>query len=166
MVNIDKDSYLDASEKLRKMVAYATFVFGKNNDFLNPSFLPELPGLNSGSLSSINTEEKSRRRSSVAGTKLPLSNSVTTSSVESRPRRNSSLGSLGGGVQSREIRGSLNARRMKIVEAGTKKEQLPKGVPSVAELEFALSLCTHIMTLVPKDRGAAALTQELDENIV
>ncbi|GMH92094.1 hypothetical protein TrVE_jg8904 [Triparma verrucosa] len=166
MVNIDKDSYLDASEKLRKMVAYATFVFGKNNDFLNPSFLPELPGLNYGSLSSINTEEKSRRRSSVASTKIPLSNSVTSSSVESRQRRNSSLGSFGGGVQSREIRGSLDARRMKIVEADTKKEQLPKGVPSVAELEFALSLCTHIMTLVPKDRGAAALTQELDEQMV
>ncbi|GMH92198.1 hypothetical protein TL16_g12274 [Triparma laevis f. inornata] len=164
MSNIDKDTYLDASEKLKKMVAYATFIFGKNADFLTPAAM--LPPLNlSNSISSMNSresrqskEEKKRRRSSVASPNL--SSAASEAVAEARPRRNSSLV----GINTRERRGSLDMRRTKIVESGASKSTLPKGVLSVAELEFALSLCQHIMTLVPKDRGAAVLTQQVRHN--
>ena len=89
---LEQETFMENSAQLRNIVAFVTFVFGKNNEHLVESALPN-PDLRESSEDA--SSQKLKRKASLAR------------------------------------RGSLDMRRMKLIETDANKDALPKGVPSM-----------------------------------
>lgn len=136
----ENERFLDEYPKLRKMVAYITFVLSKNRDFL--------------------TAEQEGAADPAAAVAAGAASLITSqSSVLSAASKAPPGARL-------ERRGSLDLRRIKLIESQlTKKETagVAAGI-DVPELDFVMSLCQHLAHIVP--RGQAALTDEIDEGLL
>jgi len=96
---LETERFLENSAQLRKMVAFAIYVLGKNNEYILNS-TPSLTGQDPSSGPSVNDLTSSD------------GNAQTARAIKGR-------------------RGSLDLRRMKLVESEASRSALPKGVPSV-----------------------------------
>ena len=155
--HFENEQFLENSKQLREIVAYATYVFGKSNDFLLSQTAPPSTTLHLPEATAASLAAKAAAAAAAAAVAAADVAVASASDKESTPPAP---------VEKKRLRrGSLDMRRLKLIEAATTKSVLPKGVPTMTETEFALSLCQHILPIVPKGSNAV-LSTEVDPDLL